>query len=164
MASEGKAPGDIMNKSGNYTGGGAADEYYKYMLLAAKAGNNSSDTRLKNILASRSEREEIEVAILDKLVNIGESSPEFSQVAEITGSRDKFEMARILAEIVYDKARAEQILQFYTPNKTDLTNHFLKRTAESFAVRGEALTGALVGSAASPISAALSALGFQRPA
>lgn len=163
MASEGKAPGDIMNKSGNYTGGGAADEYYKYMLLKAKAEGNS-DGRLTNILKSRSEREEIEVAILDKLVNIGESSPEFSQVAEITGSRDKFEMARILAEIVYDKARAEQILQFYTPNKTDLTNHFLKRTAESFAVRGEALTGALVGSATSPISAALSALGFQRPA
>ena len=159
MASEQRMTGDVVNGNKGYTGGGAAEEYYKYALLKAKA-ETSNDSRLTTILKSKSEREEIEIDTLNKLVQLGESSPEFSQVAEITGSRDKFEMAKILSEIVYDKARAEQILSFYTPTKDKLNSHFLQRTAESFAVRGERIAGALVASKTGPAVLFVKALGF----
>lgn len=160
MASEGKMPGDIVNKSGNYSGGGAAEEYYKFALLKAKADALSGDekARASRILGAQSEREVIELQVLDKLVKLGESSPEFSQVAEITGSREKFEMARVLAEIVYDKARAESILGFYTPTKASLNEHFLKRTAESFSVRGTVLADAMKASPLGPVAAAFAGL------
>jgi hypothetical protein len=54
---------------------------------------------------------------------------------DITGSRDRYEQARILAEVVYDKARAEQILSWYTPNKTSLTDHFTARTNKAVTIR-----------------------------
>ena len=107
----GKQLGDVVSKKG----GSAAEDYYRYMLLKAKVDAGSAD---KKLLKFQSEKETIELSILTNLMDITESSPEFSQVVDITGSRDRYEQARILAEVVYDKARAEQILSWYTPNKT----------------------------------------------
>ena len=79
-------------------------------------------------------------------MDITESSPEFSQVVDITGSRDRYEQARILAEVVYDKARAEQILSWYTPNKESLTSHFSARTDKALTIRraaGQTFTASL---------------------
>jgi len=124
----GKQLGDIVSKKG----GSAAEDYYRYMLLKEKVKNGLGD---ESLLTFQSEKEAIEMSILTNLLNITESSPEFSQVVDITGSRDRYEQARILAEVVYDKARAEQILSWYTPDKKSLTDHFSARTDKAVTLR-----------------------------
>jgi hypothetical protein len=108
--------------------GSAQERYYSYMLMKEKLGTSD---RSEKILKSLSEKEEIEQQILEKLAGIKESSPEFSQVSEITGSTDKFEMARELASLVYDKTRAEQILSFYTPSASALKQQFFASQTSS---------------------------------
>ena len=132
---------DVVNGT-NYVSGSAADEYYKYRLLQAKlekSGLAAGDR--DKILQSQSEREAIELQILLRLSDITESSPEWAQVVDITGSRDRFEQAKRLAETVYDKVRAEAILGFYTPEKTALQQHFANRTRASAQVRSTFLSG-----------------------
>lgn len=132
---------DVVNGT-NYVSGSAADEYYKYKLLEAKLAKSGLDAGDRDkILQSQSEREAIELQILLRLSNITESSPEWAQVVDITGSRDRFEQAKRLAETVYDKVRAEAILGFYTPEKDALKQHFNNRTRASAQVRSSYLSG-----------------------
>jgi len=143
-AGHGKQLGDIVSKKG----GSAAEDYYRYMLLKEKVKNGLGD---ESLLTFQSEKEAIEMSILSNLLNITESSPEFSQVVDITGSRDRYEQARILAEVVYDKARAEQILSWYTPGKDSLTDHFKARNSKALEVRnagGKGFTASLRASTA----------------
>lgn len=131
--------GNVVSQGGS----SASERYYNYMLMKEKlAGVDDSE----KVLKSRSEKEEIEYQILVKLAGIKESSPEFSQVSEITGSTDKFEMARELASLVYDKTRAEQILSFYTPSKKALEAQFFASQASSAKSRVESLSAGLVAS------------------
>lgn len=133
--------GDIINGT-NYVTGSAADEYYKYKLLEAKLAKSGLNPDERNkVLQSQSEREAIELQILLRLSDITESSPEWAQVVDITGSRDRFEQAKRLAETVYDKVRAEAILGFYTPEKDALKQHFANRTRASAQVRSNFLAG-----------------------
>ena len=118
----GKQTGDIVSSKKS-----SQEEYYKYKLLEAKL-KNASDALADPLLKVQSEREAIELSILRNLIEITESSPEFAQITDITGSRDRYEQARILSEVVYDKVRAEQILGFYTPGPDALKKHFLDRT------------------------------------
>jgi hypothetical protein len=126
----GKQTGDIVSSKK----ASAQEEYYRYMLLKEKLAATEAPNA-HPLLKVQSEREAIEMSILRNLINITESSPEFSQVADITGSRDRYEQARILSEVVYDKVRAESILSFYTPDAEDLRNHFIHRTSESLKTR-----------------------------
>jgi hypothetical protein len=137
-------------ESGNVVsqGAGSAQErYFNYMLMKEKlkAGVDVPAGRGRRIVASLSEKEEIEQQILDKLTGIKESSPEFSQVSEITGSTDKFEMARELASLVYDKTRAEQILSFYTPDADKLKAQFTRSQLTSFRDRVNKLSSGTAG-------------------
>jgi len=147
-------PADVITGQKYSNGTSASDEYYRFKLLQGKldaAALNSeferSGVNVAKIKSALSERELIEIQILNKLIDITESSPEFDQLTSITGSRDRYEMSRILAETVYDKQRAEQILQFYTPSKEAMKSHFANRTLQSFAVRAGPLASlAQVGS------------------
>lgn len=123
----------------------AQDRYFNYMLMKAKLEASPVAGRANKIISSLSEKEEIEQQILYKLTGIKESSPEFSQVSEITGSTDKFEMARELASLVYDKTRAEQILSFYTPSQTALKKQFFESQTTSAAGRVAALSSGVAG-------------------
>lgn len=125
--------GDVLNgsfhsSSGNH--GNAADAYYKYMLLKEKL-TARTDANVPAVLRATSEKEDIEYEILQTLVGITESSPEFAQIVSLTGTHDRFDQARILAEAVYDKMRAEQILSFYTPDRNALEQNFYVKTAAS---------------------------------
>ena len=135
----GKQTGDIVSANK----GSAQESYYRFMLLKEKLAAQSGNA--DELLRVQSEREKIEMDILRNLIKITESSPEFSQVVDITGSRDRYEQARILSEVVYDKVRAETILGFYTPDKSFLQNHFDTRTTESLSVR-QAATARLAAS------------------
>jgi len=127
--------GDIVEKPSS-----AQDEYYRFKLLKEKmdaAGENAAE--VKKVLGARSERDEIELEILKNLADITESSPEFAQIVDITGSRDRFEQARRLAEAVYDKMRAEQVLALYTPPKSELRGKFADRAERTAKKRAEAV-------------------------
>ena len=130
-AGEGKQTGDIVSSKK----ASAQEEYYRYMLLEAKLKNLKAGDGVDDLLKVQSEREVIEMNILRKLMNITESSPEFSQVVDITGSRDRYEQARILSEVVYDKVRAETILSFYTPEKAGMEKYFKTITEQSAQAR-----------------------------
>ena len=138
-AGEGRQSGDIVSAKKS----SAQEEYYRYMLLQAKLQNlNPADGRAVDpLLTAQSEREVIELSILRKLMGITESSPEFSQVVDITGSRDRYEQARILSEVVYDKVRAETILSFYTPEKTSMETYFRDATKASMSGRLQKMAG-----------------------
>ena len=153
-------PADVVTGQKYSNGPSAADEYYRFRLLMAKLDNTNAigDAAKAKIRKASSERETIELQILEKLVDITESSPEFSQLTDITGSRDRYEMARILAETVYDKMRAESILQFYTVPKADLQAHFAKRTIASTAARSVGLAALSTGGDLSAASVTLRTL------
>ena len=160
-----EAVGDIVNGT-NYTSGSAADEYYKFKLLKEKlqlarpggAGEGSISAAGMKILKAQSEKDEIELQILEKLTSITESSPEFAQVVDITGTKDRYEQAKRLAETVYDRVRSEKILQFYTPSKDQLLSHFKERTLASSGNRLEVLNSITGVAATSPAAAVASAL------
>lgn len=102
----------------------AADAYYRFKLMEEKirlaTSSSAQDAQVKAVLGQLSEREQIEMGILKKLMSIKESSPEFAQVVDITGTEDRFQQAERLADAVYKKARAEKILSFYTQPKAEL--------------------------------------------
>ena len=151
--------GDLIGHTGNHsaTNGSAQEQYYRYMLMKEKLGGKGDA-----ILKATSEREDIEVQILQKLVNITESTPEFAQIVSITGSSDRFEQARILAESVYDKIRAEQVLSFYTPSKAVLEANFYNKTLASAQDRVDKVnagkTAANAALAANPLTGLLNAI------
>jgi len=69
--------GDIVNGT-HYEKGSPAEEYYKYMLMKEKLSVRSDttlSTEAKKLLGHQSEREEIEMMILQQLTDITESSP-----------------------------------------------------------------------------------------
>lgn len=108
------------------------DEYFRYMLMKAKL---ESVTGGADILNARSEQDEVEIEILKKLVNIRESTAEWNQVVDLTGSKNRFEQARILAEIAYEKEKAEQVLSFYVPTKPQLATIFKSTNDSALALR-----------------------------
>jgi hypothetical protein len=126
-------PADVIGKStGNQASitGSASEQYYRFMLMKEKA-KAKKEGDVPAYLKATSEIEDIEAQILEKLVDITESSPEFAQVVSITGSQDRFEQARILAKHVYDRIQAEQILSFYTPDASNLRKNFYEKTLKS---------------------------------
>ena len=132
---------DIVNGT-KYDGHGtAAEEYYRTKLLKLKLEKVGADTLSaadkQKIQNATSEREGIELQILAKLSDITESSPEFAQVVDLTGTKDRYEQAKRLAEVTYDRIRSEQILRFYTPSKDAMAQHFKSRTLPSLQARAE---------------------------
>lgn len=125
-------------------------------------GDTTLNTDAKKLLGHKSEREEIEMLILRKLTDITESSPEFAQVVDMTGTKDRYKQAEKLAADVYDKIRAEELLKFYTPSDAQLRGHFKARTLPSAVARAAAvaqLPGETGGVAAGVIDALLRAVG-----
>jgi hypothetical protein len=130
------------------------DEYYRYMLMKEKLGTDGA-----KILKARSEQDDVEIQILEKLIGIRESTAEWNQVVDLTGSKNRFEQARVLAEIAYEKEKAEQVLSFYVPNKGELKKIFRDTNTSALAVRagggGEGGSGVSTKSSASVLSEAV---------
>ena len=162
--------GDIVNGT-HYEKGSPAEEYYKYMLMKEKFLVRSGQTNVgdegRKLLGHQSEREAIEMMILQKLTDITESSPEFAQVVDMTGTKDRYKQAEKLAADVYDKIRAQQILEQYTPTEAVLKGHFKERTLPSVIARAAAVAampGQNQGAAGAAVNALAAALGFRGPA
>jgi hypothetical protein len=127
------------------------DEYYRYKLMEAKLGKDSA------ILKARSEQDDVEIIILNKLLGVRESTAEWNQVVDLTGSQNRFEQARILAEISYEKQKAEKVLAFYVPTPDQLKGIFDETNRRGLAVRsgGGAIGGVAQQSSASALASAV---------
>jgi len=126
-------PGNVSNAS-HKASASAKDEYYRYMLLKEKAqaaAGTPAEGEIKAILNARSEQDDVEMKILNKIVHVRESTPEWNQLVDLTGSRNRFEQARILAEITYEKAKAEKVLGFYTPDASVLKSDVFDKTNQA---------------------------------
>jgi hypothetical protein len=160
--------GDVINNT-HYESGSAAEQYYKYMLMKEKfkvATESGLSAEQKKLLGHTSEREAIEMMILQTLTDITESSPEFAQVVDMTGTKDRYKQAEKLAADVYDKVRAENILKLYTPSHDELQGHFKARSLPSALKRTTALAGlpgTNSGAASDALKALATALGFGGP-
>lgn len=116
------------------------DSYYKFKLMREKLELQAlgDDSQVKRILGQLSEKEQIQMGILEKLMGIRESSPEYAQVCEITGSEDRFEQAERLAEATYKKLRAEKVLSYYTAPKDEVLSFIGRNVETGGAARGRA--------------------------
>jgi hypothetical protein len=99
----------------------AAHNYYSYMLLKEKLDSQGVDADVKSrILGARSEKEALELHILTVIQGdeYGESSANYSQLVDLTGTRDKISMAKFLAEKVYEREATKMILNRFAPAPT----------------------------------------------
>lgn len=124
----------------------AQEDYYRYMLLKERLGANN-----RNILEAKSEKDIIMEEILAKLVNVRESTAEWSEVVSLTGSENRFAQAEKLAEIAWEKRRAELVLAKYTGG-----NAKLDETYDASQRKANGLRSLSNGSPISPLLAAAS--------
>ena len=97
----------------------AAHNYYSYMLLKEKLQTQGvTAAQQKVILGARSEKEALEIHILTVIQGdgYGESSANYSQLVDLTGTRDKIQMAKFLAEKVYEREATKMILNRFAPS------------------------------------------------
>jgi hypothetical protein len=133
-----KMPTDVYS-SKLADSGSAQERYYSYMLMKEKLSNTVSDEDRNEILGSVSEKDNIKVQVLKKIIKLPESSPEFAQLCAITGTDDKFEQAEHLADLVYDRIAAKNVLKFYTPDESDFAKSFLENTGAALYDRLESV-------------------------
>lgn len=105
----------------------ASHDYYSFMLLKEKlkAQGVAEDSPLfKRVVGSRSEKEALELHILAVIQgeDYGESSANFSQLVDLTGTRDKIAQAKFLAEKVYEREATKMILNRFAPNPAVAAN------------------------------------------
>lgn len=99
----------------------AAHDYYSFMLLKEKLaaqGIDKDSALFKRVVGARSEKEALELHILAVIQGdeYGESSANFSQLVDLTGTRDKISQAKFLAEKVYEREATKMILNRFAPN------------------------------------------------
>lgn len=158
----------------------AAHDYFSFMLLKEKlqAQGIREGTPLYNrVVGSRSEKEALELHILAVIQGdeYGESSANFSQLVDLTGTRDKISQAKFLAEKVYEREATKMILNRFAPNPAvaanldpvsnqslygfqALINRPRGMGEGDFAARGAALAGVLGSRQASVASRAFGAV------
>jgi hypothetical protein len=98
----------------------AAHNYYSFMLLKEKLkaqGISEGSALFNRVVGSRSEKEALELHILSVIQGdeYGESSANYSQLVDLTGSRDKITQAKFLAEKVYEREATKMILNRFAP-------------------------------------------------
>ena len=98
----------------------AAHNYYSFMLLKEKLkaqGINEDSGLYKRVVGSRSEKEALELHILSVIQGdeYGERSANYSQLVDLTGTRDKITMAKFLSEKVYEREATKMILNRFAP-------------------------------------------------
>jgi hypothetical protein len=86
----------------------ASEDFFRYMLLKERLGAGG-----KEILEAKSEKDLIMEQILRKIVRVRESTAEWSELVSLTGSENRFVMAEKLADIAWEKKRAELVLEKY---------------------------------------------------
>lgn len=119
--------------------GSTAEQYYRWMLMKEKlslADDKGASDKAKKILGTYSEEERIREKVLTKCLSIMESSPEYdSMVALAGGQTDRYKIADIISNAIWEKTLAEQKLSMFAPTKDELRDIYNGSEAEAIAVR-----------------------------
>ncbi len=136
----------------------AQEQLARWNLMKAKMETNGAEASfIKKVLGNLSEVEEIRMKVLEGIIDYKESTPEFAQIYNLTGSKDPYEQADWLAEKIYEQQRAEIIMGLYTPGKDVVKSMFVKNTTKGLATRGARLEQTALGVGYSEDSAATKA-------
>jgi hypothetical protein len=131
----------------------ASEDFFRYMLLKERLGASG-----KAIMEAKSEKDLIMEEILKKIVNVRESTAEWSELVSLTGSENRFAQAEKLADIAWEKRRAELVLNKYTGGSDELDRVYQSSQAKvgTFRSGGGGIFGGGGGGGA-PASASVSA-------
>ena len=152
--------GDVIKRAEHHAGSSAQEQLARWQLMSNKlsiANAPGASDIAKRILGNMSEVEELRLQILDDIIDYKESTPEFAQLYNLTGSKDPYCQADWLAEKIYEQQRAEAIMGIYTPGKKQVQARFLEHTQAGLAKRGKRVADEYVASGASgvPLSGAV---------
>ena len=126
----------------------AMEDFFRYALLKERLGAGSA------ILKAKSEKDEIMEGILGKIVNVRESSAEWSELVSLTGTENRFAQAEKLADIAWEKRRAELVLNKYTGGSAELDRVYgeTQTKVSAFRTGGGLFGGGGAGGAPAPAS------------
>ena len=133
----------------------------RFQLLNLKMqARGATEAEIKGTLGNMSELEQINAKVLKEISKYSESTPEFAQLYNMTGSKDRFEQCEWLSEKIYEQTRSEAIMSFYTPDKAEIRETFYNNTLAGIDARGAKVRGAVarVASTRSAASGAASQL------
>jgi hypothetical protein len=111
----------------------ASEDFFRYMLLKERLGGAG-----KEILEAKSEKDQIMEGILRKIVKVRESTAEWSELVSLTGSENRFVQAEKLAEIAWDKKRAELVLEKYVGSGNELKTIYDQSQSSAKGIFGSA--------------------------
>ena len=88
----------------------------RFQLLNLKMqARGASEAQIKETLGNMSELEQINAKVLKEISKYSESTPEFAQLYNMVGSKDRFEQCEWLSEKNYKKKLALRQLCHFTP-------------------------------------------------
>ena len=144
-----QSEGDVVKRGERRAGPSAQEQLARWELMEKKltltSASSRADARTKAILGNMSEIETIRLEVLEDIIGYKESTPEFAQLYNLTGSKDPYEQADWLAEKIYEQQRAESIMAIYTPGKKSVQEKFIKATTDGLTKRQGKLTAISAG-------------------
>ena len=134
--------GDVISRAGQVDNDSPQDELARFQLLKAKleAQDAQAGSKVKKILGNMTELEQVALDCYETLSNFNESSPEFAQIFNLTGTKNRFKQAQYLAERVYEQTRSDLIMSLYTPDKLKMRTAFIENTKKSLVARAGKLS------------------------
>lgn len=147
-----------IGQAGTTAKSSASEDFFRYMLLKERLGGAG-----KEILEAKSEKDQIMEGILRKIVKVRESTAEWSELVSLTGSENRFVQAEKLAEIAWDKKRAEMVLEKYVGSGSHLESIYTESQTKARSIFGSATNFALASSSSSaPVAVVNDLLGISR--
>lgn len=146
-----------IGQAGTTAKSSASEDFFRYMLLKERLGGAG-----KEILEAKSEKDQIMEGILRKIVKVRESTAEWSELVSLTGSENRFVQAEKLAEIAWDKKRAELVLEKYVGSGSHLEGIYKESQTKAQSIFGSAGNFALATSSSSaPVAVVNDFLGLR---
>ena len=133
--------GDVIARAAQLDNDNPQDELARFSLLKAKLeAKHSQVAEVKEILGGMTELEQVALDCYRTLSNFNESSPEFAQIFNLTGTKNRHKQAQWLAERVYEQTRSDLIMSLYTPDKSAMRTKFIENTKQSLVARASKLS------------------------
>ena len=139
--------GDAVTTAARQSDGGSAQEQLaklqilmlKHQAHTKRRSSNADEKEFGELFGNLSEVESVAVDVLKGLNKFPESSPESCQVAQQTGTKDRFEQSMWIAERIVAQERAKMFMGMYGADQGAVRSEFYDRQAEGLTVRQDRL-------------------------
>ena len=139
--------GDAVTTAARQSDGGSAQEQLakmqilmlKHQAHSKKKSGDAAEREYGELFGNLSEVEMVAVDILKGLGKYPESSAEACQVAQQTGTTDRYEQAMWIATRVVEQQRAGMFMSLYAGDKDEVRGQFLGRQEIGIKARKEKL-------------------------